>query len=290
MKLEGLVTCTMYADFLAATLPFNRHLFNHLVVVTSPDDQDTARICEYWNVDCLPTTAFNTHYGQFNKAAAINQGLERLSLDDWVLHFDADILFPPLMRNLLEQLALDPVCLYGCDRHVIPNEKALIQHLFEPKLQQENDVYVHLDGFPLSPRIAMSKHGGYVPIGFFQLWNPNGSGIRRYPVLPKTNGARTDTEFAIQWPRSERVFLPEFAVYHLESEPAPQGANWDGRTTRPFGEGCHNHRRPWHHNRHHEDHPWWDPFHHDHDDPDDHHHHHGYCNGDDCACKDVTGT
>lgn len=251
MQLEGLVTCVNYADFLAATLPLNRQQFDHLVVVTAPEDFETARLCEYWNVQCIPCAGFSAHWGKFNKARGINTGLKALKKNGWVVHFDADILLPPLMRPLLERLELDPAHLYGVDRHTIPNEHEFLSHIFEPKLQQENDVYVHMDSFPISPRISMSQHGGYVPIGFYQLWNPKGSGISTYPELPKTNSDRTDTMFATQWPRAKRGFLPEFAVYHLESEPAAQGANWNGRTTMPFGGKHHHHHHHWRRHHHH---------------------------------------
>jgi hypothetical protein len=40
--------------------------------------------------------------------------------------------------------------------------------------------------------------------------------------------------FSAQWPPEKRALLPTIAVYHLESESAPQGQNWNGRTTKPF--------------------------------------------------------
>ncbi len=58
--------------------------------------------------------------------------------------------------------------------------------------------------------------------------------MRRYP-LHHGDAARTDVQFALQWDRRHRQLLPEVIVLHLESEPAEQGANWKGRTTRPFG-------------------------------------------------------
>jgi hypothetical protein len=81
---------------------------------------------------------------------------------------------------------------------------------------------------------VMHRHaGGYVPIGFFQMWNPRVSGIDRYPD-EHTNAGRGDTVFAQKWPRSRRGFLPEIVGYHLESTDAANAANWNGRTTAAF--------------------------------------------------------
>jgi hypothetical protein len=41
--------------------------------------------------------------------------------------------------------------------------------------------------------------------------------------------------FAVQWARQHRQLLPELFAVHLESERVAMGANWKGRTTRPFG-------------------------------------------------------
>ena len=38
----------------------------------------------------------------------------------------------------------------------------------------------------------------------------------------------------MQWPRNKRAFIPEIVCYHLESEKANMGANWNGRATKQF--------------------------------------------------------
>jgi hypothetical protein len=50
-----------------------------------------------------------------------------------------------------------------------------------------------------------------------------------------SDAARTDVQFGLQWDRHRRALVPELVVLHLESEDAVTGANWSGRTTRPFG-------------------------------------------------------
>lgn len=263
MRLEAVTCCVNYADFLAETLPHNRHLFDHLVVVTAPEDVETQRVCEYWHVEVLLTDAFRSRWGEFCKGCGINEGLAALKLDDWVLHLDADIMLPPLTRQLLEAAELDPSVLYGADRHVIPSIQQWREHMALPRLQQENGMYVHVDAYRMGTRFAAEQHGGYLPIGFFQLWNPKVSGVTVYPQ--QHNGAgRTDMLFALNWRRGKRALLPEVVAYHLESELVPQGTNWDGRATARFGVAPHpdavasastpRHRKEHHHHRHHHHH------------------------------------
>ena len=92
-------------------------------------------------------------------------------------------------------------------------------------------------GFEIGSRWA-HPDGGYVPIGFFQLWHSSQDqfrGVRTRPYPSRHNDAcRTDVQHALQWDRRQRQLIPELLVTHLESEPARLGANWCGRTTRPF--------------------------------------------------------
>jgi hypothetical protein len=50
-----------------------------------------------------------------------------------------------------------------------------------------------------------------------------------------SDAARTDVQYSMLWDRGRRALVPELVVLHLESEDAATGANWSGRTTRPFG-------------------------------------------------------
>src|SRR5262245_13276788 len=163
MKIEAVVTCVDYSDFLAETLPHNRTLFDRLVVVTAPEDKPTQRVCEYWNVQCVRTDVFETRWGKFAKGAGINAGLRELRRDGWLVHMDADILLPPLTRQLLEAAALDPAFIYGIDRHIVQGACAWRRFMAMPALQQENRIFVHPNPFPMGVRIACGSMNGYVP-------------------------------------------------------------------------------------------------------------------------------
>lgn len=235
MKLEAVLICVNYSDFLAHTLPSTKNQFDRLVVVTDFSDTETKKLCEYYNVECVQTNAFYENGDTFNKGKGINAGLEKLSLDGWVVHLDADIYLPPQTRSILENLPLDEGKIYGADRLMCPNYEEWLKFVDKPSPIQDSWIFIHLTKFPVGVRIAEYKTpiGGYEPIGYFQLWNPGESKVFRYP--DKHGFAdRTDVLHCKKWPRKKRELLPEIVVIHLESEPGI-GLNWKGRTTPQFG-------------------------------------------------------
>lgn len=245
MYLQAVTVCVNYSDFLSQTLPANKSHFNHLIVVTTPEDKDTQKVCEYHNVECLTTNEFTKNGDPFNKAKGINVGLQYLSKHDWVLHIDADIYLPPLTRGILERISLDKKNIYGIDRMMCPNFDEWSKFITKPRPTHTGWVYIHPTIFPMGVRIGEYMSEGYEPIGFFQLWHPNTTGVKLYP---ETHGAadRTDVQFAKLWPRSNRVLIPEIIGIHLDSEDSnldQMGKNWNGRRTKTFGSGYSNEKK-----------------------------------------------
>ena len=231
-KLECVIVCRDYADFLAYTLPFNKQLFDKLVVVTSKEDKKTRRLCEFYHVMCVICPELSLK-GMW-KGDAIDLGLSHLDRDGWVLHLDADIWLPPQTRRLLERMNLDKGMVYGADRFNVHGVGRWLNFIQHPSLQHENEAYIHVSnhGFNVGTRV-MAHDTGWVPIGFFQLWHPITSCRHTYPKKHSDAG-RTDMLFSKQWPREKRGFLPEIICYHLESEDAGMGTNWSGRKTTKF--------------------------------------------------------
>jgi predicted O-methyltransferase YrrM len=233
MKIEALTVCVNYADFLAPVLAFNQKLFDRLLVVTANADKATQELCAKEKVDCLVTDAFYKGGKRFAKSAGINEGLAKLSCADWVCLFDSDTVLPPQTRQVLERAELDPACLYGIDRLMCPSWEAWAEYW--PRVKNPELFFVETNHFKIGQRLAPFGRGGWVPLGFFQLWNPARSGIREYPHSP--HAAKSDMQFAQRWPRGRRQLIPEIVAVHLESESAQSGANWLGRKTGEFGEG-----------------------------------------------------
>ncbi len=236
LKIECVITSVDHSDFLAHTLPMNKPLFDRIIVATAPEDKDTQRICDYWGVRYHATDCFQARWGHFCKGAAINETLALLDRDGWICHMDADIALPPNTRTVLELADLDPAMIYGIDRFMCPTHLDWMRFFGSPQPHTEgNGFFINLVHcpFPLGTRVAFQHAGGYVPIGFFQLWNPKASGIDQY-VEGHGDAGREDSHFAAQWLRRKRALIPEITGYHLESEQAQMAVNWKGRVTKPF--------------------------------------------------------
>lgn len=182
----------------------------------------------------------------FNKGAAIDWGLGYLSRKGWICHLDADVYLPPLTRRWLEQTHLDSESIYGIDRVSCTSYDSWKRYITGGStgvagrdLQHRHHCLVEAPPFPLSSRIALAQHRGYLPIGFFQLWH--GKHQRRYPSC-QGDAEHTDVLHALQWPIGRRHLIEEIISVHLESEPCPMGTNWRGRKSKRFGpEPCRRH-------------------------------------------------
>jgi hypothetical protein len=239
-RVEVVTTCIGYGDFLAETLIENLPLIDDMVVVTSPEDEETQLVCRKNDVRYIMTEDHRKG-GKFAKGRLINRGFDQLSCQDWILHCDADIVLPRKFRRLLEWSDLDTRCIYGADRQRVigwDEWKALKRYVGQwDNHTHEMGHFWHPNYKPMS-RLVSSLHG-YTPIGAFQLFHGSeliqyNSHVRSYPVA-HGDAARTDHQFSLLWDRKFRQLLPEIILLHLESEAGTHGANWCGRTTKRFG-------------------------------------------------------
>ena len=115
MRIEVVQVCVGYADFLAATLPENLPLVDDLVVVTSPDDEETRAVCRKHSVHHVLSDDHQRD-GPFNKARMIQRAFDQLRGKDWILHLDADIVLPRKFRQFIDWAHPDERTIYGADR------------------------------------------------------------------------------------------------------------------------------------------------------------------------------
>lgn len=239
-RIEAITVCVGYADFLEQIIPHNLPHFDRWIVVTSANDENTRKVCRKYSIDCLTSEEHLRGNSDFCKGRMIEIGLRMLSDDSWILHLDSDIVLPCDFKQVLQEADLNETCIYGCDRLNIVGwdnwQKVKNSGLWcrkNPWMLEMERPYT-----TVGARVANYKHG-YTPIGYFQLWHCHDSHWNGFPSkrYPHNHGsaARTDVQHSLQWDRCKRVLIPELLVWHLESEKSKMGANWKGRTTKPFG-------------------------------------------------------
>lgn len=240
MKIEAIVICKDYSDFLEHTLPENASHLDDMVVVTHKDDKKTQAVCNKNSIHFVTTECFDEYGHTFNKGAAINVGLDHLRGEDWILHLDADIVLCKDFRRMLDRAQLKKENIYGADRVNVYGWDAWQNLKPQLSIHYQDRWFVdpgfsHKADLPEGTRLGtrvVHKEYGWIPIGYFQLFHSSHN--RRYNVK-RGAASGTDILFPAQWKRENRILLPELTVYHLDSElEHKMGTNWKGRKSKPF--------------------------------------------------------
>ena len=230
MKIEAVVVCVDYSDYLAETIERTMRAVDSLRVVTTPTDRATLELCYKHKVFAVETNAFYEDDSKFSLARGINAGLARCDRDDWVLVVDADIALPHHTRDVLNSARLEKHKLYGIDRMMAVGRD---QWNAVRGIRQFRDHCVLPPAMRMGARIALPFFGGYVPCGYFQLWHPDGSGVHDFAVSAKGTSEESDMLQSIRWSREDRVLIPEIIGIHLDVT-SETGTNWAGRLTTAF--------------------------------------------------------
>jgi hypothetical protein len=135
---------------------------------------------------------FKSHGADFNKAAALCEGISVTNSKDWILHFDSDIIPPAHWREVAES-TIEPGNLYGSFRW---DEQGRF-----------------LDEHPL------------YPYGYFHLWHRTDPSSWQWPIFEvwHRHAGNYDSHFAEQWHWNRRKDLQ----LHLIHQGEPR-RNWFG--------------------------------------------------------------
>ncbi len=235
-RFEAVITCVDYGDYLAESLPENRGVFDHIIVVTSNEDRETLEVCRRHSVQCVQTNKFTAGGRSYNKARGVTHGLKYTRYQDWVCQLDADTVLSPSARHWLLKRPLDKSFIYGCDRVNCVGWDRWQAYKQEDHRGYDYNCRVHFPpGMPVLDRIALEHDAGWIPIGFFQLWHSSSRRVYPFADGPDATAEHCDIAHAAQWDDDKRQLLGEFYAIHLQAEACPLGANWKGRTTPRFG-------------------------------------------------------
>jgi len=229
-KIEGLLVCVGYADFLRRTLPANVPLFDRFVVVTASEDSDTIKVAQDAGAEVVVSDSYKEHGAAFNKGRMINAGARVLDFDDWVLIADADIYFPPDFRRALDRMILNPGCLHYATRFSPPYESRI------PWL----DRYAEDRSLVRELRLV-DPSSNQKPWGYCQLFNVRAKALRDrgrdlYSERFASAGG-VDYHFNSLWRPDRKILLrgPAFRLVHIPH--GSLGVNWNGRSSTPLDPG-----------------------------------------------------
>lgn len=203
--MNAIIVCVDYSDLLGVTLPYNRHHFDRVMIVTTPTDSATIKVASQNQADVCITTCFYDDGAFFNKGKAFEKGFDQLGRYGWLCVMDADILWPK----------------------VIPQQDYQRGFLYTPfrNLWPATDV-VPVEAVWGSGKTFPGDEYGWV--GYTQIFHAEDPHLPQPPwhsVRWKHAGG-VDSEFEAMWPITHKV-RPSWKVLHL----GEAGVNWCGRTT-----------------------------------------------------------
>lgn len=204
--MNAITVCYGYDDLLSITLPRNARHFDHILVVTHPDDARTKWVVDgVANANWYATTAFHRLGAPFDKGSAMEEGFSILGRRGWLCILDADTILPPVWDSPTEI-----GCLYSPWRRCLEDPRAFHDDLDWTELSEGWE----------------RRNGEFA--GYCQIFHATDPALVHtrpwYTSWPKANGC--DSDFMALWPPERRVRLDWHAL-HL----GPMGTNWGGRVS-----------------------------------------------------------
>jgi hypothetical protein len=228
--LRTIIVCVDYADLLAITLPYNRHHFSEVMIVTSFSDEATVKVASDNGALIYQTNAFYTDGASFNKFRALEEGLDVFGRYGWMCIMDADVLWP---KHINWDFPSMEKAAWNKDISIWDGRTGLISgNIYTPlrRMCEELPMGVphepYWKSYPLHPQ--QQEFAGYTQI--FHAEDPH------LPPAPwhQTNwkhAGGADSFFQALWPTHHKI-RPPFECLHL----GRAGVNWAGRVT-PFMDG-----------------------------------------------------
>lgn len=230
IKPKAILVCVDYSEILALTLPYNRHHFSEVMVVTTPEDIDTIRLAQMYNCPIWPTDAFTRDGALFNKFRAMEEGLDALDRDGWLCIMDADVVWPKNVELYdASELAiqrrsqtLSPEIV----RNSSPNSLGLVKGcLYTPfrRMQRETTYITPESEWCKLPRHRQTREWA----GFTQIFHADDPVLKSTPwhEIDWTHGGGPDSFFQRKWLDQDKI-RPTWDCLHI----GIAGKFWAGRS------------------------------------------------------------
>jgi hypothetical protein len=242
--MNAIEVCVDMSDILQVTLPYNRHHFDQVFVVTSTKDAATEAVAKANNCQVFKTDSFWYKGSEFAKWRSLEEALRETGLQDsheWLAILDADVLWPKEV-SIYEKKG----DLFTADRSVMHADhgynKLEIGKLYGPYRRMwrdwpnypdwVRDLGVQLPGrnlpyevdwrrFPLSPQQTEWA-------GFSMIFHTDDPVLQQRPWFDVSwrSCSGADSFFQMRWEGKNKV-RPPWEVLHLGED----HINWLGRTS-----------------------------------------------------------
>lgn len=206
MVLKAILVSVDYADLLAITLPYNRHHFDSVMVVTTPTDKATIDLAAKYKCWTHCTNAFYDNGAKFNKWKALEEALDVYGREGWMCIMDADVLWP---RD-------------------IPSYERVEGNLYTPLRRMFLNVEL-----PIPPEdrwVDSPLHKQQAEFaGYTQIFHASDMHLGNAPwhEINWKHAGGADSFFQAKWPAANKI-RPPFEVLHL----GYAGTNWCGRASK----------------------------------------------------------
>lgn len=201
--MRAFIVSVDYWDYLSLTLPYNRHHFSEVWVITAPRDNRTCAIAEANDCNIHATNIFWERGADFNKWAALEECFDVAGRYGWIVSLDADIAWPKTLPSMEWEIGK----LYVPFRHDAARENQIPYEA----LWQDYSVY-HRNRFA----------------GYSQIFHADDEACKQVPWYQTDwkHAGGADTFFERRWDKRKKV-RPPFNCLHL----GPPRVNWAGRSS-----------------------------------------------------------
>lgn len=205
--MRAIMVAVDYDDLLNVTLPYNRHHFDEVCVVTSPDGFNSVEpIATLSHAQVVVTDLFYRDGATFNKWRALEYALDVYGRHGWMCIMDADVLWPerlpddwePVVGNLYTPFRR----MFTDTSQPIPQEDRWSEF---PRHRQEREFAGYSQVFHATDPV---------------LGNPP------WHQIDWRHAGGADSFFQAKW-SPERKIRPSWEVLHI----GEAGMNWCGRAT-----------------------------------------------------------
>lgn len=194
-------------DLLNITLPYNRHHFTEIMVVTTYEDAETIRVCEENDARVFCTREFYARGEHFNKWAALEKGLDAYGRHGLMAIMDCDVLWPRIIQ--LTDRQYEKGCLYSPTRYIWSDVTQPIPY---------EDWWDNC-----------LKYRDFQFAGYTQIFHASDEHLPRcgyWHQVDWLHAGGADSAFQALWPACNRK-RPGWSVLHL----GQPGQNWCGRAS-----------------------------------------------------------